>query len=461
MKIKNVLVAVALLINQLFGFIACATNEGEPKLAPEFKSSVPNSNATGVLISTDIEVVFDEVVSLSTNHGIKVNDELANVEASLTKLVFTVDLNYETNYNIVIPKGAVVNTFGVPLENEIRFSFSTREGTVISDEGMQFVGKMGVGWNLGNTLDTKNVDETKWGNPRATKELIDAVKAKGFKTLRVPITWQYYMGAAPNYTIQEAWFDRVEEVVNYGLDNDMYVIVNIHHDEEWLIPTYAELDRAKDQLGKIWSQIANRLNTYGDHLIFETLNETRLKDSPNEWKGGTAEGRDCINQFHQVSVDAIRNTKGNNTNRYIMVSTYAASTSEAAINDLILPSTTNLIVAVHSYFPHKFALAKTNFNTTWGTVAEKQALDAELNIIHQKFIANGIPVIMGEWGNLNHDNLQERVKHAQYYAQGCIQRGICPIWWDNGNIDYFGLINRNTYQWMLPEIANAILRTSK
>ena len=123
---------------------------------------------------------------------------------------------------------------------------------------MEFVANMGVGWNLGNTLDSKGNDETAWGNPKATQELINAISEKGFKTLRVPVTWQYHMGAAPHYTIKKEWFDRVEEVVNYGLNKDMYVIVNIHHDEEWIIPTYAELGKSKDQLSKVWTQIAKR-----------------------------------------------------------------------------------------------------------------------------------------------------------------------------------------------------------
>ena len=316
-------------------------------------------------------------------------------------------------------------------------------------------------WNLGNTLDTKDKDETVWGNPKATQELINAISAMGFKTLRVPVTWQYHMGDAPNYTIEKEWLDRVEQVVNYGLSNDMYVIVNIHHDEEWVVPTYAKLDKAKNQLGKVWTQIANRFKDYESHLIFETLNETRLKDSPQEWSGGSAEGRDCINQFHQVSVDAIRGTGGNNKDRYIMVSTYAASATDVAMDGLVLPSSSNLIVSIHNYFPYNFALNEDSKVKSWGTDAEKQALDNELDKVDEKFISKGIPVIMGEWGNLNRGNTEDRVRHASYYASGCLKRGICPIWWDNGAENQFGLINRNTNQWIFPEIANALVNARK
>ncbi|MCU4177249.1 cellulase family glycosylhydrolase [Carboxylicivirga sp. N1Y90] len=446
---------------QLIGCAACSKDKDVQKPAPVLKSSIPENNAVDVQLSTSIEIIFDEVISLASNHGISINGSATEVEASFTKLLFAVELQYETVYEITIPKGAVINTFGVPSTQEIQISFTTREAPFIDTEGMQFVASMEVGWNLGNTLDTKSEDETAWGNPLATKELIDAVSAKGFKTLRVPVTWQYHMGDAPDYTIDKQWLDRVEEVVNYALDNKMHVIVNIHHDEEWLIPTYAKLDGAKDQLEKVWIQIAERFKTYDRNLVFETLNETRLKGSAEEWTGGTAEGRDCINQFHDVAVAAIRNSGGNNTDRYIMVSPYAASSSQVAMDGLVLPNSSNLIVSVHNYFPYKFALAESDFNTTWGTDAEKLALDAELDRVVNKFIANGIPVVMGEWGNLNHDNLEERVKHAAYFANGCICRGICPIWWDNGALGHFGIINRDNYQWSFPTIADAIVNQVK
>lgn len=436
---------------------ACAKNEDTKRSAPQFKTSIPLNNAIDIKTSTDIEVVFDEVISLATTHGITINNEPANVEASFTKLVFSAILQGNTLYTIIIPKGAVVNTFGVPLSQAFQFSFTTKQEMDVHINAMKFVANMGVGWNLGNTLDTKNPDETKWGNPKATKALIDAIRAKGFKTLRVPVTWQYHMGPAPDYAIEKEWLDRVEEVINYGLDNDMYVIVNIHHDEEWLIPTYEKLENVKIQLGKVWSQIASRFKTYDSDLIFETLNETRLKGSAKEWSGGTAEGRDCINQYHQVAVDAIRNTGNKNADRYIMVSTYAASASQVAVDGLVLPSSNNLIVSVHNYFPNKFSLAEKDFSTEWGTEAEKKALDNEFDRLVTAFIDKGIPVVMGEWGNLDHNNLDERVKHAAYYAKGCIQRGICPVWWDNGSTTNFGLINRTSNKWIFPEIADAIV----
>lgn len=387
---------------QLICFTACSESDDIKEPSPELKLSIPENNAIDVSLSSSIELVFNEEISLVSNHGITINHDPVSVEATSNKLVFAADLKSNTIYTIIILKGAVINAFDVPLDKNITITFTTEEviddNSNVDNSSMEFISDMGAGWNLGNTLDTKDADETAWGNPKASKELIDAIRVKGFKTLRIPTTWQYHMGAAPDFIIDEAWLDRVEEIVNYGLDNEMYVIVNIHHDEEWLIPTYAEVDRTKEQLGKVWTQIANRFKSYDNHLIFETLNETRLKGSAEEWNGGTSEGHDCINKFHEAAVKAIRTTGEMNADRYIMVSPYAASTTPHALNDLVLPSSSHLIVSVHSYSPYKFSLAETGYTTTWGTEQEKQSLDSEFDKLVTKFISKGIPVVMGESG---------------------------------------------------------------
>ncbi|MBT9188307.1 glycoside hydrolase family 5 protein [Zobellia russellii] len=331
------------------------------------------------------------------------------------------------------------------------------DGDMREITAQEFVTDMGAGWNLGNAMDTENEDETAWGNPITTKAMIDEIAKKGFKTLRLPVTWRFHMGPAPDYIIEEEWMDKVEEIANYALDNGMYVILNIHHDEAWIIPTYEKVPAVKDQLTKVWTQIANRFMAYGDYVIFETLNEPRLEESPEEWNGGTAEGRDAVNQYHQVSVDAIRATGGNNATRKIMVSTYAASTTPNALSDYKVPNEDeNVIVSVHSYFPYLFCLDGTD--PTWGTETDKNELTQELNTVQDTFGKKGRAVVMGEWGSTFSNNPQDRLAHAEFYAKACIERGICPVWWDNGNLDEFAIFNRNTLEWTYPEIADAIVK---
>jgi endoglucanase len=122
---------------------------------------------------------------------------------------------------------------------------------------IEFVKDMGAGWNLGNALDSNGKDETAWGNPQTSPVLIDAIAARGFKTLRIPVTWKNHMGSAPDYAIEEAWMNRVQEVVDYAMANEMYVILNTHHEAEWAIPTYEHVNNVTNHLAKVWTQIAN------------------------------------------------------------------------------------------------------------------------------------------------------------------------------------------------------------
>ena len=343
-----------------------------------------------------------------------------------------------------------------------------KEEVVYPSYSKKIVADMGVGWNLGNTLDAKNSDKTAWGNPETTKEMIDAIRAKGFKTIRVPITWQYNISNDSEYTIEKNYLKRIEEIVNYGLDNDMYVIINIHHDEEIISPSQEKFTESLIAITRIWEQAAEHFKDYGDHLIFESLNEMRLKGTKEEWTGGTTESRNCINRYHKAMVDVVRAKGGNNATRQIMLSPYAASSSDNAINGLVLPKDNNIIVAIHSYFPYNFAMndnVESGSTTDWGSAQDKRDLDTEFDRIYNKFIAKGIPVVMGEWGSINKDNLQARVNHARYYAEGCRRKGICPVWWDNGKAgsgaDTYALFDRRTISWVHEEIADAIVGAAK
>ncbi len=324
---------------------------------------------------------------------------------------------------------------------------------------MEFVEDMGAGWNLGNAMDCIGPDETAWGNPRITKELIDTVAKRGFKTIRIPVTWRFHMDEAPGYTIEKAWMDRVEEVVNYALDNDMYVILNTHHENEWTTPAYDKVDDVTNQLNKVWTQIANRFKDYGDHLIFEPLNETRIEGSPAEWVGGTPEERDCVNKFQQAAVDAIRATGGNNAGRMLMVAPYGASNSSTAINHLVVPNNDpNTIISIHHYFPAGFSLMN---HAEWGSSEDIRALKKSFDDLDEQLIAKGRAVVLGEWGSSNHDNRSDRLKHAKYFAREAAKHGMCPVWWDNGVENDFGLLNRRTLDWFYPEIADTIIKETK
>ena len=337
------------------------------------------------------------------------------------------------------------------------------DSTIRNLTSFEIAAEMKTGWNLGNSLDAEGPDETFWGNPVTTPEMIRAIADRGFKTLRVPVTWRFHQGPAPDYIVEEAWLDRVEEVVNYGRANDMYVIINVHHDDPWIIPTAARTAEVSDRLEKLWTQIANRFRNYSDYVIFETLNEPRHENTPEEWTGGTAEGRTAVNQYHQVSLDAIRATGGNNSLRQIMISTYAASTLPIAMDALVIPNDDpRTMISLHSYFPFPFTLEGTD--QTWGTANDRAELEAEMERIKTKFTDNGKAVVLGEWSSGNQNNLDDRLAHASFYAEVAAERGFASVWWDNGNSnvsnDGLGIFNRNNLTWPFGNIADIIIEAN-
>ncbi|GGG53068.1 endoglucanase [Croceivirga lutea] len=319
----------------------------------------------------------------------------------------------------------------------------------------ELVLKMGVGWNLGNSFDVESRDKTAWGNPLPTKAMIDLVANSGFNTLRIPVTWGYHQDENSPYAIEPDYLNRVQDVVDIALENQLIVIINVHHDDDWVKLEADKKDDVIARLSSLWTQVATRFKAYDNRLIFEILNEPRLKGTPLEWNGGNAESRAILNEYHKAGVEAIRAVEGFNANRVLMVSTYAASTIDEVMNDLIIPnSDENILISLHSYFPWSFA-GEENGPSEWGSEAEKEALKNEMEKIYQKWVVSeNRNVILGEWGSRNKNNLEDRVAYATNYTQLALQYGFIPIVWDDGG--NFRLQNRNTISWQYSEIVDAI-----
>lgn len=333
----------------------------------------------------------------------------------------------------------------------------------------EFVSNIKVGWNLGNTLDSvcnlqNELDhETGWGNVKTTKELITAVKKAGFNTVRIPVSWGNHMDK--NGKISKVWLDRVQEVVDYAYDNDMYVILNVHHDDSWIKLDAASEKKTTKKYTTLWKQIANRFKDYDEKLIFEGRNEPRTVGSSNEWSGGTKAERDVLNRMNKAFVDTVRETGGNNKTRFLMIAPYGAtSTSYTAMTALEIPADERIIVSVHSYAPNELALyGDLNYKTF--DQKGKNEIDWVFDNINKAYISKGIPVIMGECGFTNRDNEAERIKGYKYYLAAAKKYGIPCIVWDNGGVgidnEKFGLINRSTYEWYFPRIIKAIMNAVK
>lgn len=329
----------------------------------------------------------------------------------------------------------------------------------------EIIAEIKVGWNLGNTLDScdndnpkKKIDETYWGNPKTTKAMIDSVKNAGFNAVRIPVTWTNHID--DEYDIDDDWMDRVEEVVDYAYNQGMYVILNTHHDEDWIdVNTTSSEGAAK----KLWEEIADEFEDYDYHLIFEGFNELRTVGSPNEWSGGTPEERQNVNTYMQTFVDTVRADGGNNAKRTLIVTGYGQSINGDAVNDIKVPSGENIVVSIHSYAPYHFAMKTDSNITSFGSDADKKELDNGFDMLKSKFVDNGIPVIIGEFGAIDKNNQSDRESLYEYYISSAKQRGIKCFVWDNGlfkedsDTDSYAIFDRNSLKWN-DGILSAIMR---
>lgn len=320
-----------------------------------------------------------------------------------------------------------------------------------------------VGWNLGNTLDSydeknKAKDlETYWGNVKTTKSMIDTVKEKGFNAVRIPVSWANHLDE--NNSIDSSWMNRVQEVVDYAIDNDMYVILNMHHDDYmWLHPLYAEETEVTEKYVAVWEQIAARFSDYDSKLLFEGMNEPRIIGTSYEWAGGNAEERDVINHLLQKFVDTVRASGGKNAERTLIVTTHAASITDAALNGLVVPDDDNLIVSIHNYAPWKMTTAEYPEVTEFSE-SDKADLDSAFDKLAAKF--DGIPVIIGEFGAEDKDNTSERAELYACYVSAAAKHGIPCFVWDNGVEDGYGLLNREENSWYYEEIVDTMMDALK
>ena len=354
---------------------------------------------------------------------------------------------------------------------------------------------MGLGWNLGNSLDAtggSGLDtETSWSNPKTTQALIDKVKSLGFNTVRVPVSWGKHV-SGDNYTIDSAWLARVKEVVDYCYKNDMYVILNIHHDTKssesasgaGYYPRSSAYSSSEKFVTSVWSQAAEYFKDYDYHLIFETLNEPRLIGTGYEWwfnkwsiPSEVKDAIECINKLNQKAVDTIRDTGSNNRSRLIMCPGYDASIDGATVSGFKLPTDISgnknrIAVSVHAYSPYNFAMNVGSGSTSTYTSSIKNELRDLFSTLKSNFRDKGIPVVIGEFGSTDKNNTAERVKWATDYTALAKKNNIPCVLWDNNafavyngsnivlNSEYHGYINRknNTVTSPAKDVIEALMK---
>jgi endoglucanase len=323
--------------------------------------------------------------------------------------------------------------------------------TGMGSTAVQMASRIKLGWNIGNTMEAIG-GETNWGNPRVTNALIQAVKQAGFDSIRIPAAWDQYANQTTG-EIDEAWLNRVKEVVQYCIDNDMPTILNIHWDGGWLenniTPEKQAVNIAKQRA--FWQQIATHLRDFDGRLMFAGANEPNVE---------TIDQMPVLMSYHQTFVDAVRATGGRNAHRILVVqgpSTDIERTSQFWAQMLVDTAQNRLMVELHFYTPFQFTLmtndaswgnqffywgagnhstTDTVHNPTWG---EEATIDSLFATVKNQFVNQGIPVVLGEFATMRRTglsgadlelHLRSRAYWYQYVTQRALANGILPYAWD-------------------------------
>lgn len=371
-------------------------------------------------------------------------------------------------------KGAVV----------VKPDYIDPDKTGMTSDALTLAGKMKLGWNLGNTMeacDATNAGETMWGNPMTSKKLIDAVKAAGFNVVRIPCAWSGYIEDAATYKIKESWLVRVKEVVDYCVDNDMYVILNIHWDGGWLEnnPTYDKQEAVNIKQKALWKQISIYFRDYDEHLLFAGTNEVH-----KDYNTPSTENLTVQMSYNQTFVDAVRATGGRNTWRNLIVQAYNTNI-DYAVSYLKMPTdgtSKRLMSEVHFYDPYDFALQEDGaYKTQWGKPfiggdvsawGQETWVDEAFGKMKTNFVDKGIPVVLGEYGailraslstDLQAKHIEARNYYLNYVTKAAKNNGLIPVYWDNGNTGDkgFTLFNRSTAVQVHPDALNALVSAVK
>lgn len=339
----------------------------------------------------------------------------------------------------------------------------------------QLVEDMTFGWNLGNTLDVcqadrdgdgkinehveagEKVDETLWGNPKATKELFTSLKKNGVNAVRIPVTWRDHMDS--NGNIDREWMDRVQQVVDYAYSQGMYVIINVHHDGggdpkfgAWIIEeSQKDYNTFLKKYKNVWKQIAERFKNYSDYLIFESMNEVGFDTLYNKNK---ADAYNLINKINQDFVDIIRATGGNNAKRHLLIAGYYTDIERTCDSLYKMPDdkAERCILSVHYYTPWDFCTC--DIKHTWGTNSEVRQMETLIGKMKKNFVDKGIPVIIGEYAASGSD-LSSCIFFIEKLNKLCSDYGIATFIWDSGR-----QVNRKTYKWRTPQYLEALKRAT-
>ena len=486
--------AFILLAAMTLGFSACGSDDEPEKpkqAAPVVVSTSPENGSTTVEPGAiSVTITYDKTITMTAGDISKIQATgatISNVRTMSAALMLTATCAAEGQaVTITIPAGVIKNTDGEAAA-AYSLSFTTKKTELpdpVAPDGhesaAQAVLNMTPGWNLGNTLESYGDwignhqepyrYETAWGQPITDAHLMQAFKEKGFKGIRVPVTWYQHMDDQGN--VDEAWMNRVQEVVDYVINQGMYCILNVHHDTgahnaAWVVasPTL-QLDR----YAKLWTQIATRFKNYDHHLLFEGYNE--MLNTAQQWnQPSNLSDLVYVNQHAAKFVEAVRATGGNNTYRNLVVSTYAAAHGTAVLNGLTIPTDpcgnqSHIAVEVHSYDPWDWLHV---YNMTW-TSECREVLKSMFRDLETYFISKGYPVIIGEYatngaGEITIDKNSTTAQKAEAGKQAGDMNRLCKKY---GAASFYWMLlvdgadrSEATFRWSMEQVADSIVNVYK
>ena len=365
----------------------------------------------------------------------------------------------------------VVNEDAVITRDEV-----DQNNAYVAESAKDAVVNMGLGFNLGNTMDAYDTNksmaknsvadfETCWGQPVTTNAMMKFLKDGGFNAVRVPVTWFQHMDA--DGTVDKAWMDRVQEIVDYVINNGMYCILNVHHDTgaesngssvHWIKADVQNHTANQAKFKNLWTQIASRFKDYSNKLLFEGYNE--MLDASSTWGAPKeASSYTAVNAYAQDFVDAVRATGGNNATRNLIVNTYAAANSDAVLNNFTVPTdkvSGHIAVEIHSYDPWNWFSNKGAWDSSCQT--EITNMFTRLN---NTFVSKGVPVVIGEYGTHGDNSVSKSSTDAEKQAAAdqaadIVKKakalGIATFYW----MSIFQDADRTVPQWTLPIVVEAM-----
>lgn len=443
-----------------------------------------NMGAAGgqVTVTLKANASYSQVIS---------NDWVSEITSRANMVEYT--RNYSVAANISNARSATISyTMVVNDSTSITeaVTINQEQGTTTGDmskTAMDIAALMYPGWNLGNTMEAGNSannwknagigSETLWQSAKTTQQLIDLVKASGFKSVRIPCSWVMgHITDAEACTIDADWLARVHEVVDYCIKNDLYVIINQHWDGGWIehdgLTAATDVDATKAKLTKIWTQIANSFKNYDERLIFAGMNEPGVGAGDANALLGTADLANRIAEYEQTFIEAVRATGGNNAKRVLVVQGPNTNIDNTVAHNYMAKlhdtATDRLMIEVHFYDPYQFTDMSEDkdwgkYYLYWGKNnqggdADRTAdakynedyVEAQMKKMKTNFFDKGYPVLIGEFGANQRLAIGKDAVHdasvKDYYkavVTSAINNGCVPMAWDtNSGLPSMTIFNR-------------------